>query len=83
MASTSAQVALAWIIFPTLRRTRRSSSVDVLCGLALLASLAIILRLELVGLLLPLALQALLSGSVTLWDGLSYGVIASLGAMGA
>lgn len=53
-----AQLALALILLPKQKETRRWSRPDALAGLALLTASAVILRLELVGLLIPLALQA-------------------------
>lgn len=53
-----AQIALACLLLPKQRTTRRWSRPDVLAGLAILTILAVILRLELIGLLIPLAIQA-------------------------
>lgn len=55
---TTAQVALVHILLPTPRNTFRNSRIDVLLGLSLLTALAITMRLELVGLLAPLAVQS-------------------------
>jgi alpha-1,6-mannosyltransferase len=52
------QIALACILLPKQRTTRRWSRPDVLLGLALLTGLAVTMRLELLGLLAPLAIQA-------------------------
>lgn len=51
-------MALALILLPKQRETRRWSRPDVLVGLAIMTSLAVVLRLELAGLLAPLAIQA-------------------------
>ena len=65
----TAQIALACILLPKQRTTRRWSRPDVLAGLAILTILAVILRLELIGLLVPLAIQAWLIDRVDWLEG--------------
>lgn len=54
----AAQVAIACTLLPKQRTTRRWSRPDVLLGLSLLTGLAVTMRLELLGLMAPLAVQA-------------------------
>ena len=63
------QIALALALFPiNPRRTRAGSRIDMLAGLGLLAATASVLRAELVALLIPMSLQALVLGQVRLQD---------------
>lgn len=77
----SVQIALALMLLPKQRMTRRWSRPDVLMGLAILTSLTIILRLELAALLIPLAIQAWWYDRVDLLEGgfaVGFSALASL-----
>ena len=76
-----AQIALACILLPKQRATRRWSRPDVLAGMAILTILAIIIRLELVGLLVPLAIQAWLQDRVDWLEGGFTIVVSALAAL--
>ena len=71
-----AQVALACILLPKQRTTRRWSRPDVLLGLCLLTGLAVTMRLELLGLVAPLAVQAWMYDRVDWLEG-SFAVIST------
>ncbi|KAK9895497.1 glycosyltransferase family 22 protein [Cystobasidium minutum MCA 4210] len=70
------QVAIACTLLPKQRTTKRWSRPDVLLGLCLLTGLAVTMRLELLGLMAPLAVQAWMYDRVDWLEG-SFAIIST------
>lgn len=78
----SVQVVMAMYIGPWAATTKRGSNVEILEGFATLTMAAIIMRLELLAFLAPLALDSLDNGTTKLVELVAVGAVAALASLG-
>lgn len=80
----TAQVVLAMFIAPWVQRTKKGkgSNVELLEGFAVLTFTAIVMRLELLALLAPLALESLSKGTTMLYELVVVGIVAAFVGLG-
>ncbi|KAL8280641.1 hypothetical protein RQP46_006964 [Phenoliferia psychrophenolica] len=78
------QVAMAMIVAPWVKRTKRGkgSVVEVLESFAVLTLAAVVMRLEILAFLAPLAFESLSKGVVTLSELIKVGIVATVASVG-